>query len=254
MSEPQQQADSRDDRPVLFVGDIQGCARELALLLERAGFLPGTHRLLSVGDVVNRGPDSPGALAVLAQAGGEPVQGNHERGLLEAWRSGRPRPWDERPDSAYVQLRAAGRWEAAMAEIARWPLVRRGPGWVTVHAGLHPRLPPERTDPAFLTEVRFCDAAGTRPAKVAKTDLEGPPGFAPWWRHYAGDDLVVFGHWAVRGLVVEGRVRGLDTGCVYGGELTGLWWPDDRLVQVPALAEYHPVGRRRRTGTGSAHG
>ena len=41
--------------------------------------------------------------------------------------------------------------------------------------------------------------------------------------------------------LLEGKSRGLDTGCVYGGRLTGLWWPEDALVQVDALANYRPV-------------
>lgn len=233
-----------DDRPILFVGDIQGCARELELLLERAGFRPGRHRLLPLGDVINRGPDSPGALRLLEEAGAEPILGNHELGLLEIRSSGRVPDWARQPHSAYVQLQAAGRWEQAMAAIAAWPLVREGPDWIAVHAGLHPRLPWQETAPWFLTEVRFCDAAGRRPHGVPKGQLEPPPGFAPWFEHCREQRTVFFGHWARRGLVLRRRQRGLDTGCVYGGRLTGLWWPQGRLVQVPALEIYRPVAER----------
>jgi bis(5'-nucleosyl)-tetraphosphatase (symmetrical) len=241
MPEASRPVPAADDRPLLFVGDIQGCLRELELLLAKAGFQAGAHRLLPVGDAINRGPDAPGVLECLRACGAEPIQGNHERGLLEVWRSGVVPRWARGEGSAYVQLTRAGQWEPAMAEIAAWPLVREGTDWIAVHAGLHPRLPPQSTDPAFLTEVRWCDAQGRRPTDVPKAQLEPPPGYRPWYAFYHGPRTVVFGHWAQRGLIVEGRVRGLDTGCVYGGRLTALWWPEQRLVQVDALRTYRPV-------------
>jgi hypothetical protein len=238
---PSTSAPAADRRPILFVGDIQGCARELALLLRRAEFEVGRHRLLPVGDTINRGPDAPAVLDLLREHRAEPIQGNHERGLLEIVQRGVVPSWAHGDRSAYVQLRRAGRWEQAVAEIATWPLVREGPDWIAVHAGLHPRLPPGATDADFLTEVRWCDAEGRRPPAIPKAQLEPPPGFRPWWEFHSDARTVVFGHWAQRGLVWEGRVRGLDTGCVYGGRLSALWWPEDRLVQVDALAVYHPV-------------
>ncbi len=226
---------------ILFVGDIQGCARELERLLERAGFRPGEQRLVPIGDTINRGPDATATLELLAARGAEPILGNHELGLLEIWRSGVVPDWARGAHSAYEQLSRAGRWEAAMAEIESWPLVREGRDWIAVHAGLHPRLAPAQTTADFLTTVRWCDAEGNLPAQVPKAQLDPPAGYRPWFEFYRGSRTVIFGHWAQRGLIVEGRVRGLDTGCVYGGRLTGLWWPRERLVQVEALAVYRPV-------------
>ena len=68
--------------------------------------------------------------------------------------------------------------------------------------------------------------------------LEPPEGFRPWHAFYSGQDAVIYGHWARQGLTVRERLRGLDTGCVYGGQLTGLWWPADRLVQVESRQPY----------------
>lgn len=253
-----------DERPILFVGDIQGCARELALLLEKAGFVPRRHRLIPLGDVLNRGPDSPGVLDLLAQAGAEPILGNHEMAMLKIQRTGRVPDRDKKPISAWWQLNEAGRWEAAMETIAQWPLFRRGSSnskkdhapiqWVAVHAGLHPHRPPEETPAETLTEIRYCNPQGDQPEGHPGSSMEPPPGYNPWFRHYAGKETVLFGHWARMGLVMQGKpgkqnegnpgdlpeasVRGLDTGCVYGRKLTGLWWPDDTLVQVDALEAY----------------
>jgi bis(5'-nucleosyl)-tetraphosphatase (symmetrical) len=91
---------------------------------------------------------------------------------------------------------------------------------------------------AFAAEVRHCDAGGRRPAQD-----DPPPGlpFKPWDHWYGGPYTVVFGHWARRGLVAGARVRGLDTGCVYGGPLTAWIAEEDRFVQVAGLASpYDP--------------
>jgi hypothetical protein len=119
-----------------------------------------------------------------------------------------------------------------------WPLFRQGEDWIVVHAGLHPRLAPGETDPAFLTEVRFCTAEGRRPDEPDGKLAAPPAGFLPWYDFYQGARTVIFGHWARQGLLLRGWLRGLDTGCVYGGPLTGLWWPEDRIVQVPSRQPY----------------
>lgn len=223
-----------DPRPILFVGDIQGCAAELRDLLAVAGFRPGEHRLLPIGDTVNRGPDAPGVVRLLRDHGAEPILGNHERNLLGRAAKVGPGPKAVAERSALLQLERAGMLAEVLDWIAEWPLYREGADWIAVHAGLHPILPPSRTDPEFLTLVRYCDAQGNRPAEPDGQLTAAPPGFQPWDAFYRGTRTVVFGHWAMRGLVWQPRLRGLDTGCVYGGSLSGWWWPDDRLVQVPS--------------------
>jgi hypothetical protein len=223
-----------DHRPILFVGDIQGCAEELADLLDRAGYRPGTHRLIPLGDTVNRGPDAPGVLALLRQTGAEPILGNHELHLLELAQSGHvPQP-SEKPSSAAGQLAAADQWPHALEWIRQWPNGWSGPDWLAVHAGLHPRLSVEETPPSYLAHVRFCTAEGDRPPFSDGNLAEEPADFKPWYAFYRGQRTVFYGHWARRGLNLQGRLRGLDSGCVYGGLLSGLWWPEDRLVQVPS--------------------
>lgn len=225
------------DKPILFVGDIQGCADELDALLAHAGFRRGRHRLVPVGDTINRGPDAPGVLYRLREANAEPIQGNHERHVL-AVAAGRAKMESRREGSAVAQLERAGELKRAANWIRTWPFYRRGTGWIVVHAGLHPRKPPSDTKPEFLTEVRYCTAKGRRPKGGDGKLLEPPKGFRPWYEFYRGPRTVIFGHWARQGLLVRGPLRGLDSGCVYGGPLTGLWWPDDLIVQVPSLQPY----------------
>jgi hypothetical protein len=224
---------AHDTRPILFIGDIQGCSTELADLLQAAGFDPARHLLLPLGDTINRGPDAAGVLRLLRENRAEPLQGNHERWLLAA--GGRSkRPPRNKSGSAWYQLAAADLLEETLRWMRQWPLLREGPDWIAVHAGLHPTLPPRETPPDFLTEVRYCDGQGRRPADPDGTLASAPPGFQPWFDFYHGPRTVIFGHWARLGLIERERLYGLDTGCVYGNALTGLWWPERRLVQVPS--------------------
>jgi hypothetical protein len=198
----------------IFVGDIQGCREPLVRLLAAVGFARGSDRLLPVGDLVNKGPDSPGTLDLLMELGAEPVLGNHDLHWLQ---KGRPQDPQRR------------RW------LETQPYVRLFDDLILVHAGLHPhwdearlqRLgPPEQH---YAVNVRYCDADGNRPA--ADWPPPGPP-FRPWDDFYQGRKRVVFGHWARRGLVVRPQCIGLDTGCVYGGKLSAWIAEEDRIVQV----------------------
>ena len=100
-----------------------------------------------------------------------------------------------------------------MAE--RPPNFVAGDGYILVHAGIAPGKRPEQCTREELTELRM---------------VEGKP----WFDFWRGPETIIFGHWASRGKVDLPLCKGLDTGCVYGGQLTGLWWPRLEWVSVPA--------------------
>ena len=214
----------------LFVGDLHGCRAELDDLLTRFGFRPGIDRLHSVGDVVGKGPDVPGTLARLKELKAAVVAGNHDRSLREAARqlgAGiKPRYRD------YLDALGKDR-DAWLDWISTWPLWLDLGDILLVHAGLEPGNPdPAKTEPRILTEIRTWDGRG---------ENLNHPGDPPWFACVEIDRTVVFGHWAQRGLVDLPRFKGLDTGCVYGGKLTG-WCPEeDRFVQVDAHKAYAPI-------------
>jgi bis(5'-nucleosyl)-tetraphosphatase (symmetrical) len=198
----------------IFVGDIQGCREPLERLLAAVAFVRGVDRLLPVGDLVAKGPDSAGVLALCMQLGAEPVLGNHDLHWLQKGRV------------ADAQQRA---WLAAL------PIVRVFDDVVMVHAGLHPAWDAAKLahldadEVNFAVNVRYIDASGRQP-----DDDWPPPGppFRPWDDFYRGSRRVVFGHWARRGLVVRPQCVGLDTGCCYGGKLSAWIAEQDRIVQV----------------------
>jgi bis(5'-nucleosyl)-tetraphosphatase (symmetrical) len=233
------------------VGDVQGCARELERLLASVRFDPARDELWSVGDLINRGPDSVAVLRLWRDVGGHAVIGNHEVYALGV-RSGRI----ERRADRLGALFAASDLDEHLARLRALPALVHLPAeggteaWL-VHAGIHPawsdlqaaaaRLNAEPHDDAWLareelrfaTRARFCTALGERSPHTGPP-AECPAGFRPWDEFYAGPVLVAHGHWATRGVYRGRRTLGLDSGCVYGGALTAWCQQEDRLVSVPA--------------------
>ncbi len=235
-----------------FIGDIHGCVRELEALLKALPFEPGRDQLWSVGDLVNKGPESLQVLRLWRDVKGRGVLGNHDVYALQAGNGG-PRRGHDTLD----ELLAAPDGEALLDALQGWPLlvhvVAEDAGreaWV-VHGGLHPGwtdlhqvaanlngLPHdeawlEATGTRFATRVRFCMADGRMNDDVSHPDRVDP-GYRPWDDYYSGEVQVVHGHWALRGYHRTGHVLGLDSGCVYGRELTAWCQEEDRIVQVAA--------------------
>ncbi len=233
----------------IFVGDIQGCREELERLLALLKFDSAQDVLEPVGDFVNRGPDSLGALRLLKalRAGG--VLGNHDLHLLAARRGARIL----KATDSLTQVLEAPDCDALLAWLRAKPFIKTWPDLMLVHAGLSPAwadpvaalegLNPEIPHPNIdiATRVRWCDERGVRPRGDEDPPVE--PGFKPWHEHLSGrfKETIVFGHWARPGLVKRPGFRGLDTGCVWGGRLTAWIAEDDSFVSVPAAREYAPI-------------
>lgn len=211
----------------LLVGDVHGCLDELQALLTEAAVGPG-DRVVLVGDLTSKGPDSQGVLQLARERGFLAVLGNHDDAVL---RARQPDAAARPPKEEHLRVAAS-----LSAEDWRWlgslPLTLALPelNVLVVHAGLVPGVPLDRQRRADLLLMRSLtpDGRGTRHAE------EGPPWAAAW----RGPEHVVFGHDAVRGVQLHPFATGLDSGCVYGRALTGLLLPERRLVQVPARRAY----------------
>ena len=170
------------------IGDLQGCAAEAQLLLQRISEAAGAGgaRLIFVGDLINRGPDSLAALrqvAALSRAGkAEALLGNHDLHLLAvaagAQRRSRSDTLDailDAPDRAdlldwlrhrplalfedghlLVHAGVAPGWSAqdTMARAAEVEAVLRGPGWIDFLAQMYGNLP-DRWDDALRGVERW---------------------------------------------------------------------------------------------------
>ncbi len=205
-------------RRTFVVGDVHGCLGELEALLKVAG-VTADDRLIFVGDLVAKGPDSQGVVQLARERKALAVLGNHDDAVLSA---------REKTDVTrhHVQV-------AQSLTPADFQYLERLPLWVdlpdenalVVHAGLLPKLSLDQQPRHLLLNMRSIRDDGT-----GSTRIEA----AAWATRWPGPRFVVFGHDAVRGLQQERYATGLDTGCVYGKELTGLWLMERRLVSVKA--------------------
>jgi len=215
----------------IIVGDVHGCRIELEALLDRVGFSTG-DRLVFVGDLVARGPDSLGVLDVARRTGAIVVRGNHEQKLLD-WKLAQARALPT--DATGKPL--LGKMHRDLARALRpvdWTLLETSPLYVdlpehggrVVHAGLLPGLPIEEQPAESMLRIRTVRIAGgpgiSKPAKVGGTKVVKKSALVLWGAVYAGPPQVVFGHNAAPGLQLHAWATGLDTGCVYGGRLTAL--------------------------------
>lgn len=209
----------------IIIGDVHGCLDELLTLVSRCGYAPG-DRLILVGDLVAKGPDSIGVVSWARESGAEAVLGNHDEHVLRARRGipGKPK---------HLRLaEALGRQDAAWLEARPLFLPAgelQGKPLVVVHAGLMPGVPIEAQQRDHLLNLRSVTADGS-PSKAIEGD--------PWASRWSGPEQIVFGHDSLRGLQQYPWAIGLDTGCVYGRRLTALVLPEGKFVSVSARHAY----------------
>ena len=242
--------------PFDVVGDVHGCRAELEQLLTELGYTlehdaagrpagarhAEGRRAIFVGDLVDRGPDTPGVLrlvmGMVAAGTAFCVAGNHEAKLLKALR-GKNVKRSHGLDASMEQLEAET--EEFRAEAARFidgligHYVLDGGRLVVAHAGLI-----ERYHGRASGRVReFCLYGQT----TGETDEYGLPVRYPWATEYRGRAVVLYGHTPVPAPEWLNNTLCLDTGCVFGGRLTALNYPERTTVSVPAARVYHPPAR-----------
>jgi diadenosine tetraphosphatase ApaH/serine/threonine PP2A family protein phosphatase len=209
----------------VVVGDIHGCYDELLALVARVG-LGESDRLVAVGDLVTKGPQSREVLELfIRDARFSSVLGNHDRALLEYWKGERGKK-DLKPS----QKRCAKELKDARERYAEF--LDSLPGYidlgshVVVHAGLRPGVPLSGQTLDDLTALR-----------TLGPDRESRKG-TPWYEVYEGEPVALFGHWPAATPRRGPRAVGLDTGCVYGHSLTAYVVETGEFHSVPALRAY----------------
>jgi protein phosphatase len=251
--------------PFDVIGDVHGCRDELESLLAELGYElarddhgraagarhPQGRTAVFLGDLVDRGPDTPGVLRLamgMVRAGDAlAVAGNHENKLLRALR-GRKVQVSHGLAQSLEQLAEQG--EEFRAEVEPFVdglvshYVLDGGNLVVAHAGITERLQGRASG-----RVRsFCLYGET----TGETDEFGLPVRYPWAADYRGRAMVLYGHTPVP---VPEWVNGtlcLDTGCVFGGRLTALRYPERELVAVPAARVYYEPARPFPANPGAA--
>jgi protein phosphatase len=194
-----------------------------------------------VGDLVDRGPDTPGVLrlvmGMVADGDALCVPGNHENKLVRALR-GRNVQLTHGLAESLDQLAAESEEFRKQAEEFMYGLVSHyvldGGKLVIAHAGLK-----EAYHGRASGRVRQFALYGE---STGETDEYGLPVRYPWARDYRGRATVVYGHTPVVEPAWENNTLCVDTGCVFGGRLTALRYPERELVSVPAeRVWYEPV-------------
>ncbi|MFE2737505.1 polynucleotide kinase-phosphatase [Streptomyces sp. NPDC056721] len=236
--------------PFDIIGDIHGCASELETLLTGLGYVDGVHpegrTAVFVGDLVDRGPDSPGVLrrvmAMVKSGHALCVPGNHEN---KFGRYLKGRKVQHTHGLAETVEQFAGESEEFTQEVAEFVdglvshYVLDGGKLVVCHAGL-PEKYHGRTSGRVRSHALYGDTTG-------ETDEFGLPVRYPWAEEYRGSAAVVYGHTPVPQATWLNNTICLDTGAVFGGKLTALRWPERELVDVPAEKVWYEPSRPLRT-------
>jgi protein phosphatase len=238
--------------PFDVIGDVHGCLDELESLLTELGYdlrrddqgraaggrHPGGRTAVFLGDLVDRGPATPGVLrlviGMVADGDALCVPGNHESKLLRALRGRKVRVSHGLAESL-AQL--AGETEPFRREVESFldrlisHYVLDGGKLVVSHAGLTERLQGRASG-----RVRsFCLYGET----TGETDEFGLPVRYPWAADYRGRAMVLYGHTPVPAPEWVNGTLCLDTGCVFGGRLTALRYPEREIVSVAAAKIYY---------------
>jgi protein phosphatase len=254
--------DRRSDHgPFDIIGDVHGCFDELVALLGKLGYeirpdLAGAHhphgrRAFFVGDLVDRGPATPAVLRLVMgmvdDGDAVCVPGNHEAKLLRALQ-GRNVTVSHGLAETLAQLSAEPpEFSARVATFVDGlvsHLVLDDGKLVVAHAGLRADMH-GRASGAVRSFALYGDTTG-------ETDEFGLPVRYPWAEDYRGAATVVYGHTPVPEATWLNNTICVDTGCVFGGRLTALRYPERELVSVPAAQTYWEPARPLAPSSASA--
>jgi protein phosphatase len=239
---------SSEHGPFDIIGDVHGCYDELVSLLAKLGYdvaeegsgaaHPEGRKAVFLGDLVDRGPNTPGVLrlvmGMVASGSALCVPGNHENKLVRALR-GRDVQVTHGLAESLAQLgKEPPEFRQQVLEfldglISHFVLDDRK--LVVAHAGMREEMQ-GRASAAVRAFALYGETTG-------ETDEFGLPVRYPWATEYRGKARVVYGHTPVPHPEWANNTINVDTGCVFGGALTALRYPEKELVSVPATRTYY---------------
>jgi len=239
--------------PLAF-GDLQGCHNPFRELLAKAAPTDDAP-LWFAGDLINRGPDSLATLRDVIELGERAVAvlGNHDLHLLSVSAADILNAKDAADLLHWVRHRPIAHYEDGMLMVhagvlPQWDVdltlelahdleqALRRDSWKETLAGLYGNEPNcwsknlkgidrLRITCTALTRMRFCDRDGVMDFSSSGGLDSAPAGYMPWFDvpgRRTADSTVVFGHWAALGLMLRDNVIGLDSGCVWGNQLSAV--------------------------------
>jgi protein phosphatase len=239
--------DRRDESgPFDIIGDVHGCHDELIELLSRLGYRedggafqhPDGRRAVFLGDLVDRGPATPAvlrtAMAMTAAGSAFCVPGNHDVKLMRALQGRKVTVTHGLAESlAQLEQETAGFRTEVISFIDAMisHLVLDGGNLVVAHAGMNERFA-NRSSQRVRAFALFGDTTG-------ETDEFGLPVRHDWASDYRGKAVVAYGHTPVVQAEWVNNTICLDTGCVFGGRLSALRYPERETIDVQAARVYY---------------
>ena len=236
--------------PFDIIGDVHGCLDELVTLLQQLGYSvergdtgfsvtpPDGRKAIFVGDFVDRGPKIPDTLrlvmAMVSAGAALCVPGNHDMKLLRKLRGKDVQITHGLADTLTQLEPEPAEFKKQVADFIDDMVshyVLDDGKLVVAHAGMKEEMQ-GRGSGAVRSFALFGETTG-------ETDEFGLPVRYNWAADYRGRAMVIYGHTPVAQPEWLNRTINIDTGCVFGGKLTALRYPEKELVSVPALLQYY---------------
>lgn len=237
--------------PFDIIGDIHGCYHELVELLEKLGYNvvephravpPPGRRAIFLGDLTDRGPSSPDVLKLVmymvSHGSALCVPGNHDVKLMRKLTGKNVQITHGLGETLEQLEREPKEFHEQVAKFIDGLVghyVLDGGNLVVAHAGMK-----ERYIGRASRRVREFALYGET---TGETDEFGLPVRYNWAGEYRGPTHVVYGHTPVPDADWLNRTICIDTGCVFGGKLTALRWPEKELISVAARQTYSEPAR-----------
>ena len=213
---------------LIAVGDIHGCHKEFEDLLDKLD-LKKDDRLILLGDLISRGPDSGKVVALAREYATASLLGNHELRHLNYRRTDDPSHLKKYDYDTMEQLRGKD-WD--YLESMKLTYEDEDLGVVFVHGGFLPDRPWQKQPARIVTRIQVVGPDG-EPHK--RSEMPDSPHWSTLWQ---GPPFVVYGHTPREDVVRTKWTLGIDTSCVLGGFLTAYVLPEKKIVQVKARETY----------------
>lgn len=246
--------------PFDIIGDTHGCYDELVELLKKLGYQnkegwqhPEGRKVVFLGDLVDRGPKTVETLRLVMQMVHSEnalcVPGNHDAKFYR-WLSGKDVQIGHGLESSIAEIEALEKLNPRDTQKLKQQIkdflgnlvshyVLDDGKLCVAHAGMKESMMGRSSK-----EVREFALYGET---TGETDEFGLPIRYNWAAEYRGDTIIAYGHTPVIYPEWINKTINIDTGCVYGGNLTALRYPELEIVSTPAKAEYAKASRRQIT-------
>ena len=225
--EPASESWSKNSR-LIVIGDVHGCIRELDKLIKKIN-PQKKDRILFLGDLVNRGPESKAVVELARNLKARSLVGNHELRLMEYLHT--QDASDLRPyELSTLDELEAEDWKYLESMILwlEFPKDKK----VFVHGGFLPNQPWHKQLASVVTQIQNVDRNG-RPSS-----RNGNPKDKFWANLWKQKPYVIYGHTPRANVYKRPKSLGIDTGCVWGGKLTALILPENRIIQIKSARNY----------------